>query len=81
MGSTYPADDSDKTWHVHDDGSWDWGINCEVCHSGRSFDVVPYENFNIERLKEQNAEGYTVNEMVQEHYAHARATGQDITRA
>lgn len=36
-----PGDNSADTWHVHEDETWEWGINCPQCHSGRSFDIQP----------------------------------------
>lgn len=79
----YPADDSDFTWHMHDDGGWGMGINCEECRgvpTGRDrASTLPY--FNITRLKQQNVDGVTVNEQIQETYKGARELGIDITRA
>ena len=56
---TRPPDDSDRTWHVHDDDTWGWDIHCDVCYTPRV--VTPYRgpNFAIEILKRQNREGRT----------------------
>lgn len=37
MSKGYPPNDSQETWHVHEDETWDWGINCGDCHTGRTF--------------------------------------------
>ena len=37
LSNDYPPSDSNETWHVHDDETWEWGINCDVCHTGRTF--------------------------------------------
>lgn len=58
----YPPDDSDETWHVHDDGTWDWGINCSTCHTPRVPKPYPGPYFSIRHLKAQNALGMTVRE-------------------
>ncbi len=77
-----PADDSDRTWHKDDD-HWGWDIRCEECAvvaTGKKY-AGTGPRFNIARLKDQNANHYTTNELVQEHYAEARRTGKDISRA
>lgn len=35
----YPSNDSKDTWHVHEDETWNWGINCDDCYAGRGFEL------------------------------------------
>ncbi len=58
----YPSDDADKTWHMHDDGSWGWDIRCPVCYTPRVVKPYPGPYFSIRHLKAQNAVGMTVRE-------------------
>jgi len=57
----YPPDDCDTTWHVHDDKTWAWGINCELCSSGQRIrNQAPM--LAISTLQRQNIEGRTSRE-------------------
>jgi len=59
----YPADDSDTTWHMHDDKTWGWGVNCPVCYTAPIPKTYTGPFFNIGHLKMQNVLGKTVREM------------------
>ena len=51
-----PSSSETKTWHVHDDDTWEWGVVCEVC---RVPEPVPSPGpyFNIRQLQKQNESG------------------------
>ena len=80
MQGKQPSKGESRTWHVHDDETWDWGATCLVCMAD-----IPQAgnmpNFNIKRLKEDNAGHYTQNEMRKEIYESAREDGRDITKS
>lgn len=54
-----PRASETKTWHVHDDDTWEWGAVCEVCQVERPVGGpginAPW--FNIKQLQKQNATG------------------------
>ena len=73
-----PSDDETRTWHEHDDGTWNWDAVCLTCMA----DVpqagdMPY--FNIKRLKTENATHFGVDSFKREIYENARRDGRDIT--
>lgn len=76
-----PSDDEDQTWHVHDDGTWDWGATCLVCivEIPQMGGDMPY--FNIARLQADNAGHYTQRELGKEITDAARSDDRDIMKA
>ena len=56
MEEPMPRDDHDRTWHIHEDESWGWGINCADCRGERrgadGASTLPH--FNIRHLQRQN---------------------------
>lgn len=35
-----PSDNAKETWHIcSNEQGWEWGINCDACHTGRSFAI------------------------------------------
>ena len=79
-GTTEPSADETRTWHTHDDGSWDWGVSCVQCESHPTIQLGPKVNFNIHHLKQQNREGWTVREKQREIEDGAKADGREIER-
>jgi len=57
----YPPDDSPDTWHVHEDSSWAWGIECDYCAGVKNGKL--YANtaplYSIGHLRRQNQYGTT----------------------
>lgn len=78
--TTAPPEDSDQTWHVHDDGTWGWGAICPVCTTRPIETDGKIVHFGIHHLKEQNRDGWTVREKQREIEDGAREDGRDITR-
>lgn len=78
--TTAPPDDGDETYHVHDDGSWEWGALCPLCTTAPIAAPDKVVNFAIHHLKDQNKRGVTVREMRREIEDGARAEGNDIMR-
>jgi hypothetical protein len=33
----FPDEAADRTWHVHSDNTWGWGVFCDECHTPRSY--------------------------------------------
>jgi len=62
-GDDYPPEDSEDTWHVHDDKTWQWGVNCEVCHTPKLPKGYDGPYFNIRHLQTQNVLSVTTAEM------------------
>jgi len=64
----YPPDDSDRTWHMHDDGTWGWGIKCDICKVEQRGDAYAHTlpKFNLHHLKRQNALGITKQSEIKE---------------
>ena len=62
----YPPDNSDRTWHLHDDDTWGWGISCTECLGPPRKGT--YRNPNrppgaaIHHLKRQNSLSQTTRE-------------------
>ena len=77
-----PKDDESRTWHVHDHGSWGWGVRCEGCPSlplgGVKGDKVVH--FNLRHLKQQNQEGWTIREAQKKIEGDAKASGREIEK-
>lgn len=68
-----PANDSEHTWHVHDDDTWGWGTSCSVClpeprHGTARWpkSVAERPQVNIRHLRAQNALGMTAREQERE---------------
>lgn len=55
-GLDQPSEDETRTWHVHDEGGWAWGVVCDVCRVERP-SPPPGPFFNIKMLQKQNATG------------------------
>ncbi len=73
----YPPDSEVRTWHVHDDGTWQWGAVCDKCAAPPRPD---YEGpmFNIRRLRSDNLGGYTQRELAREITDAADREGREI---
>lgn len=74
-----PGPDELETYHVHDDGTWDWGALCPLCTTERMEPGVG-PSFNIRHLQQQNREGWTVAEAERKIVADAAASGREIER-
>ena len=78
----YPSDDCQDTWHIHENSSWAWGINCDDCHTAPDWHGYDGPNINIMHLKRQNAEGRTTAEEVREVLSNVKPEDREkITRA
>jgi hypothetical protein len=66
MGEPRPPDDSPKTWHVHDDEGWGWGISCDECYTRPDWIGKETVHLAISELKKQNKDGMTTREMERE---------------
>lgn len=69
----YPPNDSDRTWHMHDDDTWGWGISCSVClpeprHGTARWPKGASEvpQLAIRHLRSQNATAMTTRELERE---------------
>lgn len=77
---TMPGDDEVRTWHVHDNESWQWGVSCWYCKPDEYVAEGKTVHFNIYHLRQQTREGWNVKQKQKEIEDGARRDGRDITR-
>jgi len=77
-----PKEDEQRTWHEHDDGTWEWETICLACSSVKRYPLdLKQTYFNIKRLQEDNAGGYTQRMIEKEIFESAREDGREIEKA
>ena len=59
----YP-DEPCPTYHIHDDGGWEWGAVCGVCVASVEPAGAKGPYFNIYHLRRQNALGVSTRQEV-----------------
>ena len=72
----YP-DEPCETWHVHDDGGWEWGAVCGVCVAAKPVAVAGGPYFNVAHLHRQNVMGTTTAEEVRDVLSNIKPEDRD----
>jgi hypothetical protein len=76
--SDWPKSSETKTYHVHDDQTWEWGVTCEACVAPPFQGKGKSVNFNIARLQAENVGAYTQQELAREVTDAADRDGREI---